>query len=99
MFISKTGERRETIQKLRENFKRLDETKPKKRRKLKGKTRDKKARHFQRKEKRKISGHRGETEKYYLEDGTYEENENFDSWAKKLRRMWKKVKASTNYKL
>ena len=60
------------------------------RRKIGKKTRGKKAKAFRRKEKRKKSGQGG---KYYLEDGTYEENENFESWAKKLRRMWKKVNA------
>ena len=105
MFISNTEGMRGRIQKLRENFKGFDETKPKRKRgehgkrKSKGKTRDKKARNFQSKEKRKKSRQAGETEKYYLEDGTYEENKNFESWAKKLRRMWKKVEASIKSKL
>ena len=100
MFISNTEGMRGKIKQLRENSKVFDETKPKKRkgahgkRNLKGKPREKNARRVQSKEKRKNSGQRGETEKYYLEDGTYEENKNFESWAKKLRKMWKKVKAS-----
>ena len=35
--------------------------------------------------------------KYYLEDGKYEENANFESWADKLRRMWEKVVHSPEY--
>ena len=86
--------------KLRENFKRLDETKPKKRRsehgkrRLKGKTRGKKGNVFGSKKQRKKSSKRGKADratKYYLEDGKYEENENFERWADKLRRMWEKV--------
>ena len=90
----------EKIQKLRENFKRLDETKPKNRkgeqgkRKFKDKTRDKRGKLFQSRDKRKKFSQGGKTKKvtrYYLEDGKYEENENFEDWADKLRRMWKKV--------
>ena len=35
--------------------------------------------------------------RYYLEDGKYEENANFESWADKLRRMWEKVIHSPEY--
>ena len=88
------------IQKLRENFKRLDETKPKNgrgehgNRKEEGKTRGKKTKSFRNKAKRKKSREEGKTDRYYLEDGKYEENEKFESWTDKLRRMWEKVGAS-----
>ena len=94
LLFGKADKMRKQIQKLRENFKSLEETKHKSRRrehgirKLKGNT----SKLFQRckEERNKSGGGRNET-KYYLEDGTYKENENFEIWAEKLRKMWKKV--------
>ena len=100
IFSSKTEQMKGKIQKLRENFKRLDETKPKNgrgehgNRKEEGKTRGKKTKSFRNKAKRKKSREEGKTDRYYLEDGKYEENEKFESWAEKLRRLWEKVGAS-----
>ena len=84
---------------LRENFKRLDETKPKTGRGEHGKRKEKpRGRTAKRSQKqRKKSSERGKTDRvtrYYLEDGKYEENENFESWAEKLKKMWEKVGAS-----
>ena len=94
LLFGKADKMRKQIQKLRENFKSLEETKQKNKkrehgiRKLKGNT----SKLFQRckEERNKSGGGRNET-KYYLEDGTYKENENFEIWAEKLRKMWKKV--------
>ena len=89
---SKTEKMRGRNQNWRENFKRLAETK------AKHGSRVKKAKKVGKsKKQRKKSVARGKSERvtrYYLEDGKYEENENFESWADKLRRMWEKVGAS-----
>ena len=92
---SKTEKMRKKIEKLRKNFKLLDETKPK------GKTRKKCKRKKKRGKKTKSCGRkrkksRGEKRpkkktRYYLENGKYKRNKKFDSWADEVTKMWNKV--------
>ena len=102
---SKTEKMRNKIEKLRKNFKLLDETKPKGKmggkckRKKKGK-KSKKRKSCRR--KRKKSRGRGKKKsrggkrpkkktRYYLENGKYKRNKKFESWADEVTKMWKKV--------
>ena len=90
---SKTDEMRRKIKQLRQNFKVLDETKPKKdkgakcRRKGKGKSCK------GRQTGKRFKGAKKEKKKtrYYLENGKYKRNKKFDSWADEVTKMWKKV--------
>jgi len=92
---SKTDEMRRKIKQLRQNFKVLDETKPKKekcRRKWKGKSCK------GRQTGKRFKGAKKEKKKtrYYLENGKYKRNKKFDSWADEVTKMWKKVKRDSS---
>ena len=87
---SKTDEMRRKIKQLRQNFKVLDETKPKKEKcRRKGKGKSCKGRQTG----KRFKGAKKEKKKtrYYLENGKYKRNKKFDSWADEVTKMWKKV--------
>ena len=88
--MSKTDEMRRKIKQLRQNFKVLDETKPKKekcRRKGKGKS----CKGRQTGKRFKGAKKKKKKTRYYLENGKYKRNKKFDSWADEVTKMWKKV--------